>query len=280
MQPQRYSTVPSSSEIQLGLDQALTICPKKNQTEKHCNSCMMTSSFVSPSASSLIGDYIGMESCFDLNNNEEVCAGGVGVKDSNEYYSGVCSQSRGKREQRGRRRKMKREFPPPIPSLARTENLPSHMPWVLKRYYTSDGRLILSEEKVRHHEYFRAHRSNGRLTLHLVPLDDIDEIDDIEDHEIDHEEAKEEEAHVNVFDMNNIDNNAEDDHKSNIVETLLKDNIDHVIEDSPVKCLITETPIENGIAANGGKFFNYSSVSASPTCFLGLPVPAIRPVHT
>ncbi|XP_022766374.1 uncharacterized protein LOC111311264 isoform X2 [Durio zibethinus] len=239
---------------------------------------MMTSSVVSPSASSLVGDYIGMESCFDLDNNKDVCVGGD--KDTNEYYSGVCSESRGKREQRCRRL-IKREFPPPIPSLASTESLPSHMPWVLKRYYTSDGRLILREEKVRHQEYFRAHRSNGRLTLHLVPLDD-DEIDDIEDHEIDHEEAQEEADQVNVYDndINDIMNNAEDDHESNFVETLLKDNDIPVIEDSIVKCSIAETPIENGITANGGKCLNCSSVRASPSCFLGLPVPAIRPVHT
>ncbi|XVF36778.1 hypothetical protein REPUB_Repub19eG0087800 [Reevesia pubescens] len=244
---------------------------------------MMTSSVVSPSASSLIGDYIGMESCFDLDNNVEVCGGDAVVKDSN-YDSGVCNESFVKRENRCRKRMMKREFPPPIPSLARTENLPSHMPWVLKRYYTNDGRLILREEKVRHHEYFRAHRSNGRLTLHLVPLDEIDEIDDIDqdDHEInDHEEEKElEEAQVNVFDSNNINNNPEDDDTSNIVEALLKDNIDPMIEDSMVKCSIAETKIENGITANGVMCLNYSSVRASPTCFLGLPVPSIRPVHT
>ncbi|XP_022772314.1 uncharacterized protein LOC111314961 [Durio zibethinus] len=259
----------------LGLE-ALTICPKKSQTEKHCNSCMMSSSVVSLSASSLIGDYIGMESCFDLENNKEVC---LGVKKDNEY-SGVCSRSRGKREQRCRRM-MKREFPPPLTWLVRTENLPSHMPWVLKRYYTSDGRLILREEKVRHHEYFRAHRSNGRLTLHLVPSDDNDEIDDIEDHEIHHEEAKVEEAQVNGFDndSNNI-NNAEDDHKINIVETLLKDNDIPLIEDSILKCSIAETPIENVIAANGGICLNYCSVRPSPTCFIKLPVPAIRPVHS
>ncbi|XP_022751001.1 uncharacterized protein LOC111299807 [Durio zibethinus] len=274
MQPQRYSTEASSSEVHLGLE-ALTICPKKNQTEKHCNSCMMTSIVVSSAASSLIGDYIGMESCFDLDKNEAICVGDSDVKDSHEYYSGVCNQSSGQREQCCRRRKMKREFPPPIPSLARTDNLPSHMPWVLKRYYTSDGRLILKEEKVRHHEYFWAHRSNGRLTLHLVPLDDIDEIYDIEDHVSDHEEAKEEEAQVNDFDSNNINNNADDDHKSNIVETLLKENTDPVIEDSMVKCSITETPTDNGTAPS----LNYNSVRASPTCFLGLPVPAIRPVH-
>ncbi|XVE60429.1 hypothetical protein DITRI_Ditri05aG0128000 [Diplodiscus trichospermus] len=279
MQPRRYSTVPSS-DIQLGLE-PLTICPKKSQSEKHCNSCMMTSSVVSPSASSLIGDYIGMESCYDLDNNQEVCGGFVGggavVKNDNQY-SGVCS--RGKREQRCRRT-VKRDFPPPIPSLARTDNMPSHMSWVLKRYYTSDGRLILREEKVRHQEYFRAHRSNGRLTLHLVPLDDDDEIDDIEEQEIDYEEVKVEEAQGDVFEnnINNI-NNAEDDHKTNIVEALLKDNDIPEIEDSIVKCSIAETPTENGIASNGGKCLNYSSVRASPTCFLGLPVPAIRPVHS
>ncbi|EOY16099.1 The fantastic four family - like 4 [Theobroma cacao] len=281
MQPQKYYSA-SSSEIQLRLE-TLTICPKKSQTEKHFNSCMIASSVVSSSPSSLIGDYIGTESCFDLDKSEEVCVsktcdGGHDVN-SNDC-SGVCDRSRGKREQR--RKRMKREFPPPIPSLASTANQFSHMPWVLRRYYTSDGRLILREEKVRHQEYFRAHRSNGRLTLHLVPLDENDladhhPIDGIEDCEIDHEEAKEE-VEVNVFDIN-INNDDEDD-KSNIVETLVEDN-DAVIEDSIVKCSsMAETPMENGIAANGGKCLNYSSVRASPTCFLGLPVPAIRPVHS
>ncbi|KAK4489927.1 hypothetical protein RD792_000575 [Penstemon davidsonii] len=65
-----------------------------------------------------------------------------------------------------------KNYPPPITCLARTENLPSHMPWVMKKYYSSDGRLIIKEEKVEHHEYFTAHRSNGRLVLNLVPLDD------------------------------------------------------------------------------------------------------------
>ncbi|MED6151745.1 hypothetical protein PIB30_085375 [Stylosanthes scabra] len=68
-------------------------------------------------------------------------------------------------------KKDKKVFPPPIRLLARTQNLASHMPWVLRRYHTSEGRLILKEEKVRHHEYFRVHRANGRLTLKLVLLD-------------------------------------------------------------------------------------------------------------
>lgn len=70
------------------------------------------------------------------------------------------------------RRVEKTEYPPLIPLLARTESLHSRMPWVLRRYCTSDGRLVLREERVRHHEYLRAHRSGGRLTLHLVHLED------------------------------------------------------------------------------------------------------------
>ncbi|XP_010544258.1 PREDICTED: uncharacterized protein LOC104816921 isoform X2 [Tarenaya hassleriana] len=41
---------------------------------------------------------------------------------------------------------------------------------VMKRYHTSDGRLILREETATHREYLRAHRSNGRLRLELVSL--------------------------------------------------------------------------------------------------------------
>lgn len=125
---------------------------------------MAPSVVVSSPSSSLISDYIGSESCLHLDNNESPCgSGGGSVVD--------CSPSRGKREQRFRTI-IKREIPPPIPSLARNDNLPCPMPWVLKRYYTSDGRLILKEEKVRFNDYIRAHRSNGRLTLHLVSFND------------------------------------------------------------------------------------------------------------
>ncbi|OMO94172.1 hypothetical protein COLO4_16491 [Corchorus olitorius] len=270
---------------------------------------MIASTVVSSSASSLIGDYIGMESCFDVDKTEEqlelfLSKSSVTSSDG-DLISGVCSKIR----HRCRRTK-KREFPPPIPSLARTENLNSHMPWVLKRYYTSDGRLILREERVKHHEYFRAHRSNGRLTLHLVPLDDDYEDDDdeinnlgpieedieIEDdhHEIDQQEEEivgNNETHDqdSVFNSNIIANaNADDGHVDNSInvegiEDINKSGI--LMEESMVKCSsVAENPsIENGIAAAAaatGNFLNYSSVRASPTCFLGMPVPAIRPVHS
>ncbi|MCE3051957.1 hypothetical protein HAX54_051249 [Datura stramonium] len=69
--------------------------------------------------------------------------------------------------------KIEREYPPPIPWLAKTDNVPSsQMPWVMKRYYTSDGRLIIKQEKVERFQYFEAHRTDGRLMLNLVPLND------------------------------------------------------------------------------------------------------------
>ncbi|KAI3465060.1 hypothetical protein Pfo_021723 [Paulownia fortunei] len=107
-----------------------------------------------------LGDYIGVESCVDLKPD---------VADTPSHSGGA-----GMNLPRCRWRwdVAEKEYPPPIPLLARTENLPSHMPWVMKRYYTSDGRLVIKEEKVKHHEYFQAHRSNGRLVLKLVPLDD------------------------------------------------------------------------------------------------------------
>ncbi|KAK2993385.1 hypothetical protein RJ640_007644 [Escallonia rubra] len=83
---------------------------------------------------------------------------GAGVKTRRRWW--------GKRSE-----KAKKEYMLAIPWLARTENLPSaHMPWVFRRHYTADGRLVIIEEKVERHEYFRAHRSDGRLTLQLVPL--------------------------------------------------------------------------------------------------------------
>ncbi|KAF9601262.1 hypothetical protein IFM89_018372 [Coptis chinensis] len=69
------------------------------------------------------------------------------------------------------KKKMKREFPPPIPLLARTENMLCHMPWVLKRSY-KDGRLVMHEVPVKHHEFFKVHRSNGRLVLRMMYMAD------------------------------------------------------------------------------------------------------------
>ncbi|KAI4337736.1 hypothetical protein L6164_016114 [Bauhinia variegata] len=115
------------------------------------------------------GDYIGTESCIDLqNDNKSAFDASTGTSISSDDGKRGEAKSRNSRINK----KEKKEFPPPISLLARTQNLHPHMPWILRRYYTNDGRLILKEEKVRHHEYFRARRANGRLTLQLVPLDD------------------------------------------------------------------------------------------------------------
>ncbi|KAL4282113.1 hypothetical protein GQ457_03G013880 [Hibiscus cannabinus] len=115
--------------ISFGIE-ALTICPKKNESEKHCDFCMMAPSSVSPLPASnwVLGDYIGMESCFDFYSNEQ-----------------PCGESRGRRERPCTR--VKREFPPPIRSLGRPVNGASHMPRMFRRHHTEDGRLILIKEK-------------------------------------------------------------------------------------------------------------------------------------
>lgn len=107
--------------------------------------CQETSNLVMSSISD-DGDYIGTESCSDA-------------------FSDKTDNVRSPSEKRQEKQTVASEIPPP-PMLS------SHVPSVLKREYTSDGRLILKEEKVRRHEYFRAHRANGRLTIHLVSPDD------------------------------------------------------------------------------------------------------------
>lgn len=79
----------------------------------------------------------------------------------------------------------------------------------------------------------------------------------------------------------NLNNGDDDNRDGKAVETLVEDNELPDIEESTVKSPIGETPLKSGISTNGGKCLKYSSsVRASPTCFLGLPVPAIRPVHS
>ncbi|KAF4354560.1 hypothetical protein F8388_022282 [Cannabis sativa] len=159
-----------------------------------------------PSSSPLImmGDYIGMESCVDV------------LKEGDEEYHDFlgCNNKEGDDDDDDEQqqtimalKKKKLVFPPPIPLLARTQNLPCRMPWVLTRHYTSDGRLILTEEKLPRHEYFRAHRSNGRLTLQLVPLDEDDDDVVLASNENDHHVQQESN---DLVVMNNEDKEEED----------------------------------------------------------------------
>ncbi|MED6122060.1 hypothetical protein PIB30_036185 [Stylosanthes scabra] len=108
-------------------------------------------------------DYIGSESCMDLQNDIVEIEVEKNMKQQPQLNT-------------VKKMEKKRELPPPIRLLCGTTNdtTPS---WALKRYHTSDGRLILKEEKVKRQEWFRAHRSNGRLILQLVPLSDDDDVE-------------------------------------------------------------------------------------------------------
>ncbi|GLT32942.1 hypothetical protein SLA2020_075690 [Shorea laevis] len=221
-----------------------------------------------------------MESCCDLKEVEESL-----------LSSWACSERRGEPDRYHQRCKtVKREFPPPIPLLACTENLPSHMPWVLKRYYTSEGRLILREEKVRHHEFLRAHRSNGRLTLQLVPLDDDVLLPPFSPEKIENDD---EEVHAETTEYIDevVNENAEIAHEEEEEEPTDGDenlNSDFVnteqesFHEEPMMKFEHST-VENsstGLGTNGGKCFNFSKLVANSSCFLGIPVPAIRPIHS
>ncbi|XP_073136762.1 uncharacterized protein [Henckelia pumila] len=91
-------------------------------------------------------DCIGFESCVDLKSD---------VETPKLHGGGVCLRRR-------RSEAAEKEYPPPM----------QHGAWVMRKYYTSDGRLIIKEEKTERGECFQAHRCNGRLVLNMVPIDD------------------------------------------------------------------------------------------------------------
>ncbi|OIW02402.1 hypothetical protein TanjilG_04995 [Lupinus angustifolius] len=252
-------------------------------------------------------DYIGNESCIDLQNENDMV-------DICETYKTNCDN----KAKKSCKKNEKRVFPPPMPLLARTENLACHMPWVLKRYYTTEGRLILKEEKVKHHEYFRAHRENGRLTLQLVPHDDHDE-DEEEDEDEDEEEffgtsevevsatnsASREDTHVH---QSNITNNrfadVEENKSSNIVvsgefletrsevnaaasspdeeindQTIFITNTNRFVEEEDRVNIPAESDNVVGGANGGLNCLNCSSVNSASSGIFGVSVHPIRIIH-
>ncbi|EPS59656.1 hypothetical protein M569_15149 [Genlisea aurea] len=57
---------------------------------------------------------------------------------------------------------------PVVPIVARDERTPRAM----ARFTTEDGRLLIREEPVRNNGYMRVVRTDGRLVVYIVPLDD------------------------------------------------------------------------------------------------------------
>ncbi|XP_057974675.1 uncharacterized protein LOC131162334 [Malania oleifera] len=266
------------------------------------------------SPTSLIGDYIGMESCFDLKEYDHCEIDPSRGKTEIINEEGVaCDAVERRRITRQRdqwwemMKKRNGDLPPPIPSLARTENLPSHMPWVMKRYYTPDGRLIIREEKVRHHEYFRAHRANGRLILHLVPLDHhcvplppshsesvTEEGEEEEPKEYPGEDAgcsdpngddAGEGREYSRLDYKISDGEYEDENKDRVDVGCGGGDDDDVIEEEQINR-------EEGLAVDigssscggmgkGGKCYQFNSGIGSPSsCMFQVPVCALRPVRS
>ncbi|KAG2321020.1 hypothetical protein Bca4012_055964 [Brassica carinata] len=279
------STMASSSP-----DQSLSI--SSDQTSSFLSPSML--SRTSSSSSSAVGDYIGTESCFDVLSADE----------ENDLISSSESMSRyryggRRREEREARAAAAREFPPPIPLLAQTENLLPHMPWILKRVVTSDGRLILREEKVRHHEYFRAHRSNGRLTLHLVPLDDdvfelpqetshyqSDDGDDADDYDHEDDEYNQCDDHHHHEVSGDLDDLADNVDKSVVITAPHdkdgvihncdngKGNVHGGSEDGYRKAILAAVADEVVESGGGGS----PRGKCLKSCFVGMIVREIRPV--
>ncbi|KAL6179534.1 hypothetical protein ACLB2K_051048 [Fragaria x ananassa] len=253
--------------------QDLTLVPHHPQSPlSHLNnpsSSSMLSDLLSPTLSPglISGDYIGVESCVDVlreGDEEPHC---------HPKQSCYNQKVKDKREEKRVAMRKRMELPPPIPMLAQTENLHSHMPWVLKRHYTSDGRLILTEEKVRHHEYFRAHRSNGRLTLQLVPLGDevlpppfaANQKEAVDAYDDDDNLKNEKGDYYNESD----DGYSGDEEEEEKQEEDEQDDDNLQFDDG-----VPEDPISTL------KCFSFNSVGTGSPCIFGVPVPVIRHVHS
>lgn len=210
-----------------------------------------------------LGDCIGLESCVDLKTDidELFC-----MVQRSRNGGGVGGRSDQRLE------KIEREYPPPMPWLARTENLPSHMPWIMRRYYSNDGRLIIMEEKVKRHEYFQAHRSNGRLTLQLVPLNH-EVLDD--DHNEEEAEECDQIIDVRASERDCCDGERED---QTVVEEESRINkLDCCLNNG--RDVIGHDRGGGGGGGGRGQCYRYGSMSRN-SCMFGMAVAAVRPVHT
>ncbi|XP_051124386.1 heavy metal-associated isoprenylated plant protein 32 [Andrographis paniculata] len=136
-----------------------------------------------------LGDCLGTESCVDLKPVDGADDVVFDLNGGGGGGGGAEMRRKGKGKGKEAAPPVGREYPPQISSLARVDSLQA--PWVMRKYYTDDGRLVITEEKLRRHEYFRAHRSDGRLVMSFVPADDDD--DDEDENENENEDSDDEE---------------------------------------------------------------------------------------
>ena len=157
--------------------------------------------------SSVMGDLIGTESGVYMSSYEDL----------------VREPHRNGRQNKGSQEPAtKTKYPPPIHLLAGTGNLVAHMPWVLTRRCTNDGKLILTEERGKYQEYFEAKREHGRLLLSLVSLGDDDKVEQTEEEEEEEEDldfmegingASEKDTETEMVDFDIYDDDSCDDEK-------------------------------------------------------------------
>ncbi|KAL5078570.1 hypothetical protein RYX36_006991 [Vicia faba] len=207
-------------------------------------------------------DYIGNKSCIALQTKDNLL--------SNIDHKSLASSNENKMKSYIRSSEKKREFPPTMPWLTQTKNLASHIPYMLKRYYTDEGRLIIKEEKVKYHEYFHAHRENARLTLQLIPLGHVDDDNDYFMDTYEQDEEVEEEEEINNVTM---DGDFEEESMNNTQKNVVVGDDEVVVEN--------ENEIVRG-ANNKGNYLKYnkSVLSSSPSGVFGvLPLQPIRIVH-
>lgn len=135
------------------------------------NSISLSSAFASESwsmwAKSTSGDLLGTDS-------------GVFMGSETDFF--LQETTRSYKFKLTRRTEKKRDYPPPIPSLALPPpmgNLSIQEPCSLSTTYCDD-RLILRQEIVKSYEYFESIRENGRLMLNLKRFE-IDNDENLEE---------------------------------------------------------------------------------------------------
>ncbi|WCJ44537.1 hypothetical protein M5689_025198 [Euphorbia peplus] len=166
---------------------------------------------------------------------------------------------------RYQRQTEKKTYPPPIPLLARRGNLPGYRPWKLTRRYV-DGRLILTEERVKHDEYMEAIRENGRLIMNLVTFRDPEEDDE--------EEVHVEEAEMEMEELDLSQEEEEEEKQEEEEEEKNEEEEDEEIEEAlSGHCAIPKTPsLEHEMERiNGGQKCNLTYGLMSPNSSSPIP---------
>jgi hypothetical protein len=208
-------------------------------------------------------DFIGNESCNDFQSE-------------NDIFALTPSKDKKIITRRFRNKDKKREYPPPISCLAQTENLAFHKRYVLTRYYTDEGRLIIKEVKVKHHEYLHGHRENGRLTLKLVTLDNEEEEEEEQEEELEELASlptSPKEINNVTIDQSDVINDGFEEKEEN------KDNTQKSVCDGDEVLVENENEIVGGANSKGNCLNCNSVISASSGIFGVFPLHPLSPLR-